>query len=249
MRFAAFTKRTAKEIILDPLSIFFGIGFPVVLILLLSAINTGIPKGHGPSNFEIQNLAPSITVFGLSFITLFSALLVSKDRCSSLLQRLFTTPLKASDYIFGYLVPMIPIGIVQTVVCFAVALIMGLEFTANIFLTLLGTVLITLLFASLGLLCGTVLNEKQVGGLCGALVTNITAWFSGAWFSLEMIGGVYETIGKILPFYHAVEIQKALLSGSFEGVLNEGHLWIVLAYTVVITAAAVLLFTSKMREK
>ena len=249
MRLWAFTKRTTKEIVLDPLSVIFGIGFPVIVLLLLSAINKGIPQGHGPSAFEIDNLAPAVTVFGLSFITLFAALLVSKDRGSSLLQRLFTTPLTAVDFIVGYLLPMLPIGLIQSIVCYIVAMIMGLSFSVNILLTLLGTLVITLFFASLGLLCGTVMNEKQVGGLRGALITTITAWVSGAWFSLDMIGGAFKVIGQILPFYHAVEIQRALLRGDFAGLFVEGHLWILLAYTLVICTAAVLVFTRRMREK
>ena len=188
-------------------------------------------------------------MFGLSFITLFSALLVAKDRSSSLLQRLFTTPLTAPDYIIGYMLPLLPIGLLQSVVCFIVALILGLIFSANIFLTFLGTLLTSLMFTSLGLLLGSLLNEKQVGGLCGALVTNLTAWFSGAWFSLSMVGGAFETIGEILPFYHAVEIQKALLRGDLSALTVEGHLWILLAYTVVLTAAAIAVFTHKMKEK
>lgn len=249
MRMIAFLKRTTKEIVLDPLSVFFGLGFPVILLLLLSAINSGIPRGQGPDYFELQNLAPAISVFGLSFVNLFSALLVSKDRGTSLLQRLFTTPLRAVDYIVGYLLPMLPIALLQTIICYVIALILGLEFSVNVLLMLCGTVLISIFFASLGLLFGSLLNEKQVGGLCGALVTNVAAWFSGAWFSLDLVGGAFKAVGQILPFYHAVEIQKALLRGDFGGLFVEGHLWIVLAYTAVAFAAAVLVFTRKMREK
>ena len=249
MRMFAFLKRTTKEIMLDPLSVFFGLGFPIVLLLLLSAINAGVPEGQGPDNFRIEQLAPAISVFGLSFINLFSALLVSKDRGTSLLQRLFTTPLKAADYIVGYLLPMLPIALLQTVVCYIIALLLGLSFSLNCLLMLCGTLVISLLFAGMGLLFGSFLNEKQVGGLCGALITNISAWFSGAWFSLDTIGGAFKTVGQILPFYHAVEMQKALLRGDFGGVLDQGHLWIVLGYTAVILAAAILVFTGKMKEK
>lgn len=249
MRMTAFLKRTTKEIVLDPLAIFFGLGFPVVLLLLLTAINSGVPEGQGPDNFRIENLAPAISVFGLSFINLFAALLVSKDRGSSLLQRLFTTPLRAVEYIGGYLLPMLPIALLQTAVCYAVALMLGLAFTVNILLTMVGTLVIAVFFAAMGLLFGTLLNEKQVGGLCGALITNVSAWFSGAWFSLDTIGGAFKTVGQILPFYHAVEIQKALLRGDFGGLFVEGHLWILLAYTAAVFAAAVLVFMKKMKEK
>lgn len=251
MRALAFLKRTWKEIILDPLSVFFGIGFPVILLLLLTAINSGIPKdpsGSSPGTFELSVLTPAISVFGLSFVALFAALLVSKDRGSSLLQRLFTTPLTAGDYIAGYLLPMAPIGLIQSVICYLVALALGLNFTVNILLTLPGTLLITFFYAGLGLLCGSVMNEKQVGGLLGAVVTNVSAWFSGAWFSLDTVGGVFKAVGQILPFYHMVEIQRALLRGDVDGVLAEGHLWILLGYILVICGAAMLVFTKRMRR-
>ena len=249
MRMLAFMKRTTKEIVLDPLAVFFGVGFPIVLLLLLTAINSGIPKGQGPDTFDLEKLTPAISVFGLSFINLFAALLVSKDRGSSLLQRLFTTPLTAADYIIGYLLPMLPIALLQAAVCYFVALILGLEFSINFLLMLAGTLVIAVLFAAMGLLFGTLLNEKQVGGLCGALITNVSAWFSGAWFSLDSVGGAFKSVGRILPFYHAVEIQRALLRGDLSGAVDEGHLWILLGYIAVIFAAAVLVFTKKMKEK
>lgn len=249
MRWLAFTKRTAKEILLDPLTIAFGLGMPIALLLLLSAINSGIPEGNGPSNFKIENLTPGINVFAMSFLTLMGGLLLSKDRGSSLLQRLFTTPLTAVDYIIGYTLPLIPIALMQGLVCYVFALILGLSFTANIFFAILISVIPALMFTALGLLLGTLLNEKQVGGICGALVTNLTAWLSGAWFSLDMVGGAFKTVGQLLPFYHAVEMQKAILHGNYSGIFTEGHIWVVLGYTAVLCVLAAVLFTSKMREK
>ena len=107
MKMLTFSSRTAKEILRDPVNLGFGLGFPVVLILLLSAIQANIPV----SMFEIENLAPGMTVFGLSFMTLFAATLIAKDRESALLQRLYTTPLTAADFIFGYTLPLLPIAL------------------------------------------------------------------------------------------------------------------------------------------
>ena len=128
MKFWTFSKRTAKEILRDPLNIAFGLGFPLVLIFLLSAIQANVPV----SLFAIENLVPGITVFGLSFMTLFSATLISKDRESALLQRLYTTPLKATDYIFGYALPILPIAILQCIICYIAALFLGLKITITI---------------------------------------------------------------------------------------------------------------------
>ena len=92
-----FAKRCAKEILRDPINLCFGLGFPLVLLVLLSAIQANIPV----SMFEIDTLTPGMTVFGLSFMTLFSATLVARDRESAFLQRLYTTPLTGFDFIGG----------------------------------------------------------------------------------------------------------------------------------------------------
>ena len=163
----SFASRTMKEILRDPLTMAFGLGFPVVLLLLLSLIQANIPV----EMFEIAHLTPGITVFGLSFMTLFSAQLISKDRTSSLLTRLYTTPLKATDFILGYLLPVIPLCVAQTVICYIVALILGLQFSINIIWAIIMILVPSLFYIALGLLCGSAMTEKQVGGICGALLT------------------------------------------------------------------------------
>lgn len=243
MRMLAFAKRNAKEILRDPLTLLFGLGFPIVLILLLSAIQANIPV----SLFEIARLTPGICVFGLSFMTLFSATIIAKDRGSSLLQRLYTTPMTPVDFILGYTLPIIPIAVAQSVVCYAVAIILGLEITVNILLAIVFIIPISLLFVSLGLLFGSILNDKQVGGICGALLTNLSAWLSGTWFDLELVGGAFKSIAYALPFVHAVEMERAVLAGDLGGVFP--HLWWVLGYSVVTTVAAILLFLRQMKKQ
>lgn len=243
MRMLTFAKRNAKEILRDPLTAIFGLGFPIILVLLLSAIQSKIPV----SLFEIEYLAPGITVFGLSFMTLFSATLISKDRTSSFLQRLYTTPLTPADFILGYTLPIVPFAVAQCAVCYAVAIILGLEISVNILLSILFVVPISILFIALGLLFGSVLNDKQVGGICGALLTNLSAWLSGIWFDLKLIGGVFEDIANVLPFVHAVEIQREVVAGNIAGIFP--HIWWVLGYTVAMLIMAVLLFLRQMKKQ
>lgn len=243
MRMLSFAGRNAKEIVRDPLNLAFGLGFPLVLILLLSAIQANVPVAL----FEIDHLTPGITVFGLSFMTLFSATLIAKDRGSSLLQRLYTTPLTALDFILGYTLPILPIAMAQSVICYLVALLLGLKFSVNIVFAVLLLLPTALLFIALGLLCGSVLTDKQVGGICGALLTNLSAWLSGTWFDLALVGGVFQKIAYALPFVHAVEMERAVLSGSFGDILP--HLRWVMGYAAVTLAAAVLLFLRQMKKQ
>ncbi len=242
MRTLTFSVRTAKEILRDPLNFFFGLGFPLVVLGLLTAIQANIPIPM----FELARLTPGVTVFGLSFMTLFSALLLSKDRETAFLQRLYTTPLTAADYIFGYTLPLLPMAVAQGLACYLFAIILGMKANINLLYAMLFFIPIALFYISLGLICGSVFNSKQVGGICGALLTNLSAWLSGIWFDVELVGGLFYQIANLLPFLHAVELERAVFAGNFIAALP--HLWWMLGYTAVTVAAAILLFLHQMRK-
>ena len=243
MRMLTFAKRNALEILRDPLNLFFGLGFPVVLILLLSIIQANIPV----SLFEIDHLTPGVTVFGLSFMTMFSSVIIAKDRGSALLQRLYTTPLTPLDFILGYTLPMLPISLAQSVVCYLVALPLGLNPSVNVLYALAMILPVALLYIAMGLLFGSILTDKQAGAVCGSILTNLSAWLSGIWFDLELVGGVFKKIAYALPFVHAVEMERAIIAGDFAGIFP--HLWWVLGYTAVLLTLAVLLFLRQMRKQ
>ena len=243
MRMLTFAKRNTMELLRDPLTLLFGLGFPLVLLLLMSAIQANIPVAL----FEIDRLAPGITVFGLSFITLFSATVISKDRGSALLQRLYTTPLTSADFILGYTLPILPMAVAQTALCYLAALPFGMKPSVNVLYAILLNIPASLLFISLGLLFGSILNEKQVGGICGALLTNLSAWLSGIWFDLSLVGDTFRKIANALPFVHAVELERAAIAGQYGEILP--HVLWVLGYAAVCTVAAVGLFLRQMRKQ
>lgn len=243
MKMLTFASRNTKEILRDPLNLFFSLGFPLVLILLLSAIQSNVPVDL----FKIEHLTPGITVFGLSFMTLFSATIIAKDRRSSFLQRLYTTPLTPLDFIFGYTLPIIPIAVAQCAICYTAALCLGLKPTINILYATAFIIPVSVLYIALGLLCGSIFTDKQVGGICGALLTNLSAWLSSTWFDLELVGGTFKKIAYALPFVHAVELERAVLNGDFVNIFP--HIWWVLAYAVVTLTAAVFLFLRQMNKQ
>ena len=243
MRMITFAKRCAKEILRDPINLGFGLGFPLVLLMLLSAIQANIPV----SLFEIDALTPGISVFGLSFMTLFSATLIAKDRESALIQRLYTTPLNALDFILGYALPLIPIALGQTVICYVAAIPLGLTVSINAVYAIIGILPMAVFNISLGLLCGSLLSVKSVGGICGALLTNLSAYLSGVWFDLKQVGDFFEKAAKLLPFYHAAEMEKALFVGDFD--LAGAHILPIILYSTVITAVAVFCCLRQMKNQ
>lgn len=238
-----FAKRNLKEIVRDPLNLCFLFGFPIVLLILLSAIQANIPV----SMFEIESLAPGVAVFGLSFITLFSATLISKDRQSSFMHRLYTTPMQSSDFILGYTIPLLPIAIAEALVTYVFAIILGLEISINLVISIIFMIPIALLYIGIGLLCGSLFTDKQVGGICGALLTNLSAWFSGIWFDINLVGEGFKKVAYMLPFVHSVEMQRGIISGNYTDVLP--HFCWVMGYAVIILSIAIYIFLRQMKKQ
>ena len=242
MKMSAFALRNTKEILRDKLNLAFGLGFPIIVLLLLSAIQANIPV----ELFAIDHLTPVICVFGLSFISLFSGMLIAKDRTSSFMLRLYISPMKSSDFILGYTLPLLPMAMMQIIICIIAAMALGLSINTNILLTIVVLIPAAILFIAIGLLCGSIFNEKQVSGICGALLTNLAAWLSGTWFDLDLIGGTFKTIANLLPFYHAVEAGRAAMSGSFDMIIP--HLLWVIGYGAAIMGFAVYAFAKKAKS-
>lgn len=240
MRFLAFASRNQKEIIRDPLTILFGIGLPVVVMWLFTVMQQNMPM----ELYKIENLTPGVIVFSFAFLTLFSGMLIGKDKGSSFLMRIFVSPLKPSDYIIGYTIPLILIAMMQIVVCFITAYFLDLKFDWNVIVAIAVLLVNALLYLGFGLMLGTFFTDKQVGGIF-ALFVNIATWLSGTWFTLDMIGGVFEKVASVLPFVHAVEVTRLALQGDY-GEMLVPLLWVV-GYTVVLYVIAIGAFRKKMR--
>src|SRR5690625_1984289 len=242
MAVTAFATRNRKEILRDPLSIVFGIGFPLVILILLSFLQKSLP---GMSDiFAIENFVPGIAVFGLRFISLFSGMFISGDRSSSYLMRLFTSPLSGIDYIIGYSYPLLPMAILQSAICFLTGVILGMPVSVNILFSIVALIPVAVLFISIGLMMGSVLSQKQMNG-AGAILTNSVLFLGGIMIPLNTIGGTFQTICNLLPFVHAVDLVQSVLSDNYSEIFQ--HLWWVLGYTAVIFILAVIFFKKKMK--
>ena len=241
MKLKYFSSRTFKEIIRDPINLFFGLIFPTILILLLEKIGKNAPV----SAFKAEELIPGMTVFGLSFMTLFASLLISKDRESSFLQRLYTTPLRAIDFILGYALPFVPMAVIQSLVCYLLGIFLGIDANINIIFALLAVVPISLFFIFLGLICGSIFNSRQVGGICGALLTNLTAWFSGIWFDVNLVGKEFSKIANLLPYTHAVELERLIYNGNFTNISQ--HIFWIIFYIIISALLAIIVFIRQMK--
>ena len=238
MRTINFAKRNFKELIRDPLSLVFEIVLPLFLLFIFQQFD--IPA----QNYRLENFTPSIILFGFSFISLFTATLVAKDRTSSFLIRLGTSPMKSKDYILGYILSLLPIVLIQNVLFFAVAILLGLSFSINIIFTILVSMVISIFFISLGILIGSLVSEKGTGGL-GSIVVQLVCFTSGMYFPKEMIGGVFDIICKSLPFEACLNIIQGLLHNDFSN-LKIIHIIVFLIYFIGVTLLSIIAFKKKM---
>lgn len=244
MRFASFAVRCAKEIVRDPLSVIFGVGFPVILLVFMTLLKRSV-KSMPEEMFALGTFTPGMIVFGLSFLMLFVGMLVMNDRNSSFLPRLYSSPMTAADYIFGYIVPTLPIGVLQTVFCFVTAVVLGLKISASMIAAVLASLPAAVMFSSLGLLLGVIFSTPALNG-AGTVIINVSALLSGTWFSLDLVGGTFKKVCGILPFSHAVNAVTGALSGDYSSFAAD--VAVVLLYSAVFLVLGAAIFKKKMKN-
>ncbi len=249
MKALTFAKRNMKELLRDPLSWIFCVGFPIVMLVLMSVINESIPAEANMTIFSVENLSPGIMIFGFTFVMLFAALLVSGDRSEAFLLRVFTSPLKPVHYIAGYILPLILLAVFQALVNMLASLVTGAIFGISLdigrmLLAIAAAIPAVIMFVSFGILFGTAFNKNSAPGLCSIIIC-LSGMLGGIWMDVETIGGAIYDICNVLPFYHCVKSARLIFNGDIAGGFTESG--IVLIWAVVVAVFAVILFRKKIR--
>jgi len=241
MKYLYFTSRNQREIIRDPLAPIFSILMPIIFILLFSAIAKSAPV----ELFQPISIVPGLTIFGISFITMFLGSLIAKDKSSSFLSRLIVSPLKPKDFIFGYIVPMFPIAVLIAICCTVAGIAIGVPFSINILFVFLSYIPYIFLASVAGALIGILCSESQVLVFGNVFVIG-GAILGGMWMDIIAVGGTIKTIAISLPFYHAVEASRLALSGETASIWQ--HLGVVGIYVLVLFVLATVFFKRKLKS-
>lgn len=251
MRTITFAKRNLKELSRDVLGYIFCIAFPIVMLIIMSVVNESIPAEAHMTTFRIDNLSGGIILFGQTFVMLFTAILVSTDKNTSFLTRLFSSPMKGSDFTMGYILPMIAIEIVQTIVTFfASVCIAGI--TGNtlklpgLLLAIVTTLPSGIMFISIGLIFGTLLNEKSAPGICSVIVSAAT-FLGGVFFDAEGVGGAIQKVCKCLPFLYCTRVGRASVNLNFGTDSFLIPILVTSTAAILFTALAIFVFNKKMK--
>ena len=250
MRSIVFCNRTIKELLRDPLSYIFCLGFPIVMLLIMTVVDQSIPKEAGMTIFHLPELTPGIAMFGLTFVMLFTCIQVSKDRSGAFLTRLYASPMKAIDFIGGYTLPSMIIAVLQIVISFAASMLISILTKdslpiLNVLLCILVLMPSALLFIAFGLFFGTLLNDKAAPPICSIIIT-VASILGGIWMDVDSIGGTFRTICHVLPFYQGVSAARLAMQGRYSemGI----PLLILFLYALAIYILSSLLFQRKMQS-
>ncbi|MBQ6900717.1 MAG: ABC transporter permease [Firmicutes bacterium] len=251
MKIGAFAIRTVKEIVRDPLSYIFALGFPVVMLIIMTIVNESIPAEAGMDIFRLPNLAAGVVIFGFTFVMLFTTILVSKDRCSAFFDRMQASPVTGAQFLAGYVLPVIVLGVVQCVITYGaamvIALVTGAELDiAGLALSIVLLIPVLVMFTALGVLFGCVFSEKAAPGVSSVLITVATI-LGGVWMDIKTVGGVLYDIASLLPFMPAVELARGAAAGTGEFQLK--YLWITVIYAAGAVMLAAAVFGRNMRKK
>ena len=245
-RINIFSVRTMKEVLRDPVNLFFGFIFPVMMLWVLSLIYKQVGKIPGATQIDMTQMAAAIASYAPVFLSLFAGMLIAKDRTSTFLNRLFASPMTAVDFIMGYTLPMLVVSVIQSAATYLCAGFFGFRITIRVLLAVVIVLLTALMYIGVGLLCGTVMSDKSVGGVCGAVLTTVSFILSGLTIPLEIMGSVFQTVAKALPFYNAAQATEMAISGNFANIWP--YLSIVLIYMVACLVAAIVVFAVRKKR-
>lgn len=222
-------KRNIKEIVRDPLSVVFCIGFPIVMLVFMQLILSGMESV--PENFKIDSYAVGICLFGYTFSMLFTATTIAADKNTEFINRLMIAPISKTKYLFSFVLAVLPITLLQTIIFFATALLFGFTFSFNLFLAILALIPSAIFFISLGILFGMLAKtEKHAGPLC-SIIISVSMILGGVFMPVANMG-VFSDIVNALPFIHTLEIGTSVLAGNFLESLI--HLAWIVGYTSLI---------------
>ena len=247
----AFSKRNRKEILRDPLSYIFCLAFPIVMLIIMTIVNSSIPKEAGMTIFRIDNLSAGVAIFGQTFVMLFTAITVSTDRTSSFLVRMYATPMTSNDFSIGYILPMFVISMIQSVIIYVASVIISFitGYSLNyggLLISLLTLVPSAFMFICFGFLFGTLFNEKAAPGIC-SIIISLGSFLGSIWFDADGSGGTMLKICKSLPFYYCTKSARSAIKLDFEMNVFWIPIIIVTLFTIILGCISNAAFKSKMK--
>ena len=195
-------------------------------------------------NLAVNFYAPGIAVYGLMILISTAAEIIAGDREKGFLARMFTTPARPWDFILGYSLPFIPVVIISTLIYLGVGVALGLTVVGNFGHAILVFFLMGLCSIGIGMIVGSLVKSESQAGVAWLFIVPM-AMISGAWFTVDRMPSALKSIAGVLPFIHAVDASRSVLSGSSFSAITLDIYWLV-GWAVGLFAVGIALFRRTM---
>lgn len=237
------TRYAVRQVVRDPMSLFFGMAFPVLLLVFFGstygtdATFKGLPLA--------QYVTPAFAIYGIGVMAYVNlAGTIAEQRSRLTLKRLRGTPLPTWAYFGGRLLAPMLLGLLTAVIVFGFGVaLFGVELPPPTWpATLFVFVVSIVCFAALGLMIASIPNSPQtvVAIALGTLLP--LSFVSDIFLGVDELPTVMNVIGWIFPLRHAVSAAVTATSGGALDAAWWGHIGVVALWTLIGALVARILF-------
>jgi len=194
----------------------------------------------------VDFLIPGLIGFSILVNPMFSLVNISSEyKKTKLFKQLSLTPLSKMEWLASKVLWYIILSTLSFMLMVAVGVfVFGAHITLTIWLVpffILGP----MLFASLGMLVGTLTKTPETAGVIGNIVTFPMMFLSGTFFPLSIMPEYLQSVAHVLPLFYVIEgLNNVMVYGNIAGALID--IAVVAVITIAVFIAAAKLF--KWRE-
>lgn len=160
----------------------------------------------------IDFLIPGLIGFSILVSPMFSLVNISSEyKKTKLFKQLSLTPLTKMEWLASKVLFYIVLSAVSFLLMVAVGIFaFGAHVTLTVWLVPF-LVLGPMLFASLGMLVGTVTKNPETAGVIGNIVTFPMMFLAGTFFPISIMPQYLQSIAHVLPLYYIIEGLNAIM--------------------------------------
>lgn len=161
----------------------------------------------------IDTLAPGVMALVAAFATTILAILILvREKSQGLLERLFASPLRPSEFVAGHAVSLALVAAAQTiVVLLASILVFHASFVGNLALAFGLLILFALGNIGLGMLISALAQSEFQAVQLIPLLIFPQLLFSGALFPIDTIPVSFRPVSQVLPLTYAADALRSVL--------------------------------------
>lgn len=221
------TNRVLRQLLHDPRTLVLLFVVPSILITILKYV-------FEKQNSVFSSIAPMLLgIFPMVMMFLITSITTLRERRSGTLERLMSTPLDKTDFIFGYAIAFSFLAFLQALITSTTMLvILKVTVLGGTVATLIGAVISALLGTSLGLFLSAFANTEFQAIQFMPAVIFPQFLVCGLFVPRDQMSKILQWFADIMPLTYSVDAMKQVTLSSKWTFTHTKDLLIVLAFSI-----------------